>query len=322
MKARSKVICNHSISMAISAMEIYNKPNFANREQIFTILMVAAWESLLKAKIIKNANNKLSAIYVKNSSGRYKKNRNNAYLTISIDEACNKFDFSKNLISNIQALIRVRDAAIHLTADSVALPYLAYILGAASLKNYSRLISEWFGVNLNEYNFFILPLGFSYPFKSLTLAQVKCEPETIALIINDLERERQSAANDDGYFLVCEIQTSLISAKRISEETGFTTKVDPTNKEAIIINQKVNLIDQYLYSWTDVLDKLKKEINHINHNHLNQFIKDQDIKNNKKYSAYNFRNKEDERRGPSKATSVLYNDEFIAFALQSLKSVC
>lgn len=167
MKARSKVICDYSISMAISAMEIYNKPNFVNREQIFTILMVAAWESLLKAKIIKNANNKLNAIYIKNSSGRYKKNRNNYYLTISIDEACNKFDFSKILISNIQALIRVRDAAIHLTADSAALPYLAYTLGAASLKNYSRLISEWFGVNLNEYNFSYFLLDLATPLNLL-----------------------------------------------------------------------------------------------------------------------------------------------------------
>lgn len=151
---------------------------------------------------------------------------------------------------------------------------------------------------------------------------MKCEPETISLIIKDLEKERQSLSNDDSYFLVCEIQTSLISAKKISEGTGFTTKVDPTNEEAIIINQKVNLIDQYPYSWIDVSEKLKKKINYINGTHLNQFIKEHNIKNNKKYSAYNFRNKEDERRGPTKATSALYNDEFIAFALQSLKSIC
>lgn len=306
--------------MAISAIEIYNKPNFANREQIFSILMVCAWESLLKAKLIKDGGNKLSAIYIKNGSGRYKKNRNKENMTVSIDEALNKIALPEPLISNVNALVRIRDAAIHLTAESAALPYLTYSLGAASLKNYAKLTSEWFDVKLSEYNFFILPLGFSYPFKSLTLAQVKCEPETIAKIITDIEAERIGASNDEGYFLVCEIQTSLVSAKKITEDTGLVAKVDPTNGAAIIVSQKINLIDQYPYSWTAAFEKIKSAIPSIKNYHLNNLIKNNSIKGKKKYSAYNFRTKEEEQRGPSNTTAVLYNDDFVAFAIQSLKA--
>lgn len=307
--------------MAISAIEIYNKPNFANREQIFSILIVCAWESLLKAKLIKDGGNKISAIYIKDNSGRYKKNRNKENMTVSIDEALQKLTLAEPLVSNIKALIRIRDAAIHLTAESAALPYLTYSLGAAALKNYAILIAEWFDIKLSEFNFFILPLGFSYPFKSLTLAQVKCEPEMIANIIKDLETPRTRASNDDGYFLVCEIQTSLISAKKITEDTGFVAKIDPTkNGDAIIVNQKVNLIDQYPYSWTAVFNKIKSSILSIKSHQLNRLIKENAIKGNKKYSAYNFRTKEEEKRGPSKTTAVLYNDDFVAFAIKALQS--
>jgi hypothetical protein len=318
MKARSKVLCDHSISMAISAIEIYNKPNFSNREQVFSILIIAAWETLLKAKIVKDAKNRMNSLYVKDSSGRYKKNRNKEFLTINMDEAINRIHLSGNASSNIQHLLRIRDAAIHLTAESVALPYAVYTLGAAALKNYSRLIAEWFDIKLSEYNFFILPLGFSYPFKSLTLAQVKCEPETIAQIVMDLEKERLVASND-GYYLVCEIQTSMISAKKITEDTGFTTKVDPKSEGAVIFNQKVNLIHQYPYSWTAALDKLKLSFPNIKSNEFSDFIKAKNIKSDKRYSAYNFKNKEDEAQGPTKSTPSLYNEDLINFAKQGLQ---
>lgn len=91
--------------MAISAIEIYNKPNFSNREQIFSTLMVCAWESLLKAKLIKDAGNKISAIYVKKDAGRYKKNRNKENMTVSLDEALKKISLPVALTSNINALL-------------------------------------------------------------------------------------------------------------------------------------------------------------------------------------------------------------------------
>lgn len=321
MKARSKLICEHSIAMAISAIEIYNKPNFGNREQIFSILMICAWESLLKAKLIKDNGNKISAIYIKNNAGRFKKNRNQENMTVSIDEAIQKFNLPEKLVSNVKSLIRIRDAAIHLTAESAALPYLTYSLGAASLKNYAKLITEWFDVKLSEYEFFILPLGFNYPFKSLTLAQVKSEPETIANIINDLENGRPAASNDDGYFLICEIQTSLISAKKITEDTDLVAKVDPEKSgAAIIVNQKINLIDQYPYSWTAAFEKIKSVLPGLKNYHLNDLIKNNSIKGSRKYSVYNFRTKEEERRGPSNTTAVLYNDDFVAFAIKSLQA--
>ena len=54
MKSRSQKLVEHSINSALSAIEIYNKPDFKDREQIFCVLMVIAWEVLLKAKLVKD----------------------------------------------------------------------------------------------------------------------------------------------------------------------------------------------------------------------------------------------------------------------------
>jgi len=43
--------------------EIYNKPVVSHREQTFAILLVSAWELLLKARLLREAGNRLQAIY-------------------------------------------------------------------------------------------------------------------------------------------------------------------------------------------------------------------------------------------------------------------
>lgn len=318
MKARSKVLCDHSVGMALSAIEIYNKPNFHNREQIFCILIVSAWETLLKARIVSLNNNSHNSIYVKNSNGRYKKNRNNEYLTIGLDEAISKLSLHTTVSDNIAQLVRIRDAAIHLTADSKTLPYLVFSLGTASLQNYSKLIKQWFAESLGDYNFYILPLGFSYPFRTITNIEFRKEPESISAIVADIEKCSAKQQQDGEYFFVCEIHTALISAKKITDNTDLTVKVDNNSSGNPIITQKVNLIDQYPYTWSSALEKIKLKVPALNRNLFNEFIEGHNIKTNRKYSAYNYRSKQEEQNGPQKTTPVIYSEEFIQYAISLL----
>jgi len=50
--SKSRLLVNKSVQAALSAIELYNKPNFSYREESFCILMVNAWELLLKARLI------------------------------------------------------------------------------------------------------------------------------------------------------------------------------------------------------------------------------------------------------------------------------
>lgn len=46
-----RVLLDKSMDSMLSAIEIYNKPNFNYREETFAVLAINAWELLLKAYI-------------------------------------------------------------------------------------------------------------------------------------------------------------------------------------------------------------------------------------------------------------------------------
>ena len=54
MKSNVESLIEKSIACAVSAIEIYNKPDFKYREETFSILMINSWELVLKAKLIKD----------------------------------------------------------------------------------------------------------------------------------------------------------------------------------------------------------------------------------------------------------------------------
>ncbi|HET9131358.1 MAG TPA: DUF3644 domain-containing protein, partial [Terriglobia bacterium] len=73
-----------SIQSALAAIEIYNKPVFAYREQAFTILLINAWETLCKAKLVRNAGGDSTTIYVRKPDGSFKTGRSGNTLTIEL----------------------------------------------------------------------------------------------------------------------------------------------------------------------------------------------------------------------------------------------
>lgn len=52
MKSRARHLAEKSVDAMLAAIEIYNKPSFAYREESFAILAVNAWELLLKARLL------------------------------------------------------------------------------------------------------------------------------------------------------------------------------------------------------------------------------------------------------------------------------
>ena len=62
MKSRSRALADKSIDAMLAAIEVYNKPTFAYREESFAILAINSWELLLKARLLQLANNRLTVI--------------------------------------------------------------------------------------------------------------------------------------------------------------------------------------------------------------------------------------------------------------------
>lgn len=97
MKSRSKLMLEKSISCMLSAIEVYNKPDFKYREETFSVLCINSWELLLKSKVLNLSGNQMGALISmeyktlkdgKKSKNRHrKKNRSGTPMSISLFEA-------------------------------------------------------------------------------------------------------------------------------------------------------------------------------------------------------------------------------------------
>ena len=79
MKSKSQELLDKSIAAMVSAIEIYNKPDFLYRGETFAILAINSWELLFKAKYLQMNNNKIRSLYVfenrKNKDGTKSKKK-------------------------------------------------------------------------------------------------------------------------------------------------------------------------------------------------------------------------------------------------------
>lgn len=168
-------LLDKSIASMLSAIEVYNKPNFQYREETFAILAVNAWELLLKAIILKQNRYKLRSLYVlkphikkdgvKSTTKKLvDRNRSGNPKTISILETITILKSQKylpsNLCANIEALIELRDNSIHFTnMDGISRQIQE--LGFACIKNYITLIKEKkIEIDISGYNFYLMPLAY------------------------------------------------------------------------------------------------------------------------------------------------------------------
>lgn len=321
--ALSDDILETSVHAALSAIELYNKPDFKYREQVFTILSVNAWELLLKAKIVKDANEDITSIYIHVPSGSYKVNRTNNPMTIEILGAMNKLQLDIAVVNNLAALVEIRDTATHFY-HSQSLSYVVFSLGVAALKNYQNLVSTWFGRSLLDYNFYILPLAFAYNFKTLSHIDVEKEPEVIGNIIRAVSGTQAAVDQSHGFYFACEITTEVRSAKKYAGDADLLTVVDPNaNPDTAIFIQTQRIIDKYPVSYTELWKRVKAANPNIKQNQVVKFIKDHKMKSNTAFCASNYLSKRQEERhkaagSPENGIMYLYNEDAVRYVIENL----
>ncbi|MBN1253630.1 MAG: DUF3644 domain-containing protein [Bacteroidales bacterium] len=321
MKARYKHLLENSISAILSAIEIYNKPDFKYRNEIFVILTVNAWELLLKSKILKENNGKINSLYIKTAEGKFATNRNKTFKTIGIFDAIGVNKLDANVRRNIEEFIKIRDNAIHFY-NRENLNYLIFTLGVANLKNYQKTVQKWYNRDLLEYNFYILPLGFAYSFKGYSQLELTKEPEIIQDLIKTVQYYQDNKIESE-YDFICEIEVNLKAAKKITENTDIEISISKENNNGqAVLFQTKRLIDKYPLTYKQMWEMIKLEIPTIKQSDLNDLIKKHNIKKNDKYSAYHFRSKtvEEDYEKTSKLpknTSSIYNHD----CLKHLKSL-
>ncbi|AQQ72381.1 hypothetical protein SMSP2_02764 [Limihaloglobus sulfuriphilus] len=205
MKSRSKTLAEKSMSSMLSAIEIYNKPDFKYREETFAVLATNSWELLLKARILQLSNNKITSIlsYEKhrNKDGQISKkeyrvkNRSGNYNTVGLFKAYDIIinEYGDNLQGivreNLEALVEIRDNSVHFINKDFALSKKIHEIGTASIKNYIRLVFLWFGIDFSQYDIFLMPIGFVRNFSSAKAITITGEEEKMLEYINSSEKK-------------------------------------------------------------------------------------------------------------------------------------
>lgn len=140
----------------LAAIEIYNKPQIAYRDECFVILLVNAWELLLKAILSKNK----QRIF-------YPKKRNEPYRTFSLKDALRKTEAYlrpvvpyEPVARNLDLLVVYRDNAIHFY-NQQGFGVIIYGLAQTSIVNYHDIMLAVFDVDIaDEMTISLIPLAF------------------------------------------------------------------------------------------------------------------------------------------------------------------
>ena len=274
MKSNVESLIEKSIACAVSAIEIYNKPDFKYREETFSILMINSWELVLKAKLIKDANNNIKAIYIKENipkkaggiskRWKYKLNKKGYNLTIGIEKLLEKYEnegnTDKRCLENIGLLNIVRNNAIHLINKDSELASIVYEVGSANLKNYIEFIIENFNKDLSKYNFYLMPISFYNDYEIID--NIKIEDTSFKSKLKkdllELNSKYKSGPNEK-YNILLATKVSFIKGDKNGINTKFTKEL---GEDAIKVNLTDEEIDiRYPLSYEDLVNMLRARYN-------------------------------------------------------------
>ena len=261
LSGSARELVNKSESSAVSAIEVYNKPDFEYREETFSILMVNAWELLLKGRIVYNEGGKISAIRAYDEKGKAKRNRSNNLLTIDVGAAARRLvkdeDLDERCKANLDLLTEIRDNAVHFVNKTLNFSRRVQEIGTASLRNYVSAISDWFGLDLSEYNFFLMPMSF-YPSTEMKGTPPQAENKEMQnLLAHLLEVESQFPPDSEApYAIALSIQTRFVrSSAADAVEVRWT---DDKNAPAVTMTEEDVIRRRYPIKFQELVERCRK----------------------------------------------------------------
>jgi hypothetical protein len=270
VRKRSISLVEKSEAAIISAIEIYNKPDFKYREETFALLALNAWELLLKAKVLAENANDPNAIHQREKRSKQdgtpskkdylKRNRSGNALTISLGRAITLLDSSAAsrldaaIKTNLDALAEIRDNAAHYVNAGPQLAKQVLEIGTATVRNYITLTKKWFKRDLSRYSLFLMPLGFlSQPNSSTGIALAHDEKNLIAFLI---KLAQEGVGTDDTDFHVSlNVSLSFQRSKVDSAATVFVTN-DPGATPVSVSEEDIR--KSYPWDYAELTGRLTK----------------------------------------------------------------
>lgn len=251
----TKELVSKSLAAAVSSIEIYNKPDFQYREETFSILLVNAWELLVKARIMQISGGKQTSIYARDASRKVKFNRSGNPQTIGLIRASRilvaEGELDSRCNANLELLTEIRDNAVHYVNKDHSFAKRIQEIGAASLSNYIAACDEWFGIDLSKFNFFLMPLTF-YPPADLVSAAPKHNVH-MRNLLDHLVAVRDEYPSDDNthYSIALSIQVKL---NRSSSNSDIAVRwTDEQNAPVLTVVEEDRIRRRYPLTYRDVV---------------------------------------------------------------------
>jgi hypothetical protein len=240
---KSLSIYSKAEAALIAAIEIYNKPDFAYREETFAILAINAWELLLKAKLLAGGQNRLQALYVyaprKKADGTptnrsfLKRNRAGNPLTVGLGEAIRLLEANAatrlptEVRANLDALIEIRDNAVHFVNARFELAKAVLEIGTACVRNFVALAAKWFKEDLSGYSLYLMPIGFLATPSATAIVVGGEEGKLISYLRNLMATQNTSTTSTGSYHIALDLNISFRRSATDAVST-FTLTNDPT----------------------------------------------------------------------------------------------
>jgi len=283
--SRSKKLAEKAEKALISSIEAYNRPDSPYREETFAILVLNAWELLLKAKLVYQARNNIHVLHVYeprllhngNYSTRHypKKNRTGNPYTLGLSQVISKLegDYSvpipRAVKLNIEALTEIRDNAVHYFNASVDLGKRVLEVGTASVKNFLLLAREWFGIDLSNYSLYLLPIGFVTAPGIVQGVQAGVDEKRLIKYLTDVSRSSQESPGD--FHAALEI---AISMKRVPNPDGLQVQITRNPDAPVIRLSEEDITKQYPWDYQELTIRCRERyVNFKLHNTFHQIRK-------------------------------------------------
>jgi hypothetical protein len=253
----------------LASIEIYNKPTFSYREESFSILILNAWELLVKARVLFENGDRITSLYVRErrrlASGKLstkeyvKLNRAGNPLTASLHEAITRLTSPGSRVTdairlNLEALIAIRDNAIHYVNTNGALAKTVYEIGTASVRNFVDLSKTWFNLNLARHPLYLMPLAFIVPESS-------AEPMIIGVgqkhLLEYLAKlvEGQTANAADPFHVSLDVKVGI---QRTSISSNAAVYISDSPEAVPIVLSEEDIRQRYPWSYKDLVERLKE----------------------------------------------------------------
>jgi len=231
-KRKYEHLLEKAVLAAVAAVDSYNKVLFPYKQEVFAILMINAWELLLKAKWTYDHGNDIRTIFVKQKNGRYKRNRSGNKMTYDLTYLLNHMKNEKmipsNVYDNLMALMEIRDNAVHLYVS----PHLReqiHNVALASTRNFYLLAKKWFGEEIIKplKNAIIQPMSFIQP--EVTAFQGFKSEERLYHFLHRLSETQEE--DREGFFVTAEVRLNFVRSKRI--EGAIPVRHSPGDPNAV-----------------------------------------------------------------------------------------